>query len=606
MDGTTVLWCGLSSGTPDIVSIPRLIEDNAATLRARYLAWIYELGELRSNGRRLIDHLQLRPGFSYWWMTLFVEKCNYSKSPLITDAIRLFAFTDWAAGRSVDKITLASANRQLAECLRGWCEKSSIQFEWRQLPNTTMPMSWARQVYAALPIPLQALTWLLRYLITRRHLRGAGLQAWKQTEGRITFISYLFNLVPDAAKVGRYESRYWTKLPDALKSDGSKTNWLHLYIEDELLPDAKQAAILIDRFNDAGGGAQNHTTLDSFLGMRVLLQALMDWGRLIWKGKKLNPSVSAPSKESLNLWPLFEKDWRQSMGGITALNNVLSLRLIEAALESLPRQQVGVYLQENQGWEFGLIHAWNAAGHSKLIGTPHSSVRFWDLRYFFDPRCYPRSGNNLLPLPDKIALNGQLAEDTYLQGGYPEKALVEVEALRYLYLDDSCLKPQKNILPSNKEVRLLVLGGYSASNTRLQMRLLAQAASLLPPRTTITVKSHPSCPIRTEEYPSLYMKSTTESIAKVLEECDVAYTSAVTSAAVDAYCSGVPLVSVLDPTSLNLSPLRNYTNVSFVSTPVELACALASASDRTKSVACKSTIFTIDKSLKRWKTLVQV
>jgi surface carbohydrate biosynthesis protein (TIGR04326 family) len=602
---TTVLWRGFSDGaSPDIVSIPQLIEENADAIRASYLAWVYELGELRLQGRRLIDHLQLRPGFSYWWMTLFVEKGNYSKSPQITDAIRLLAFTDWAAGNSIARITLVSANQPLAKCLRGWCKKTGIQFEWQRLHKPVESLSWVRRTYAALPLPLQALVWLVSYLKARWPLRGVGLQSWRQTEGRTTFVSYLFNLVPEAAKVGRYESRYWTQLPDAMLNDCSKTNWLHLYMKDELLPDAHQAANIISRFNDAGRGAQNHVTLDTFLGVRVVLRALKDWGQLVWHGKRLQPLISSAAQDAPDLWPLFVGDWRQSMSGITALSNTLNLSLFEAAMQFLPRQEVGVYLQENQGWEFALIHAWKDAAQGRLIGTPHSSVRFWDLRYFFDPRSYLRDGKTPLPLPDQIALNGQAATDAYLAGSYPVEDLIQVEALRYLYLNDAKVRPIAPVSSSSHRLRLLVLGDYLASQTRLQMRLLAQAATSLPAGTIITVKPHPACPIRAEDYPGLQMTIVTEPIANVLAECDVAYTSAVTSAAVDAYCVGLPVVSVLDPTTLNMSPLRGYDHVFYASTADEVIRRLNSALTAPRADAIRGDLFTVDTTLSRWRQLL--
>lgn len=590
--------------TPGIVSIPRLIELNAVKLRARYLAWVYEQGELRIRGRRLIDHLQLRPGFSYWWMTLFVEKCNYEKSPQITDAIRLLAFTDWAADRFLCKITLVSASQTLAECLRVWCATSGIQFEWQRLPKPVEQLSWVRRAYEALPLSLQALVWLVHYMKVRWPLRGVGLQAWRQTEGRITFVSYLFNLVPDAAKAGRYESRYWTRLPDALLNDGRRSNWLHLYLMDELLPDAHQAANIIRRFNDAGRGAQNHVTLDTFLSLGVVLRALWDWGGLVWQGRRLRPLISSNAKETPDLWPLFAEDWLQSTGGVTALSNALHFHLFEAALTCLPGQQVGVYLQENQGWEFALIYAWQASGQGKLIGAPHSSVRFWDLRYFFDPRSYPRSGNSPLPLPDKIALNGQAATDAYLAGGYPAEDLVQVEALRYLYLNDTNAGPIDNAMSSHKRLRLLVLGDYLASNTRLQLRLLAQAATSLPPGMIITVKPHPACPVRAEDYPDLRLTIVTEPIITLLAECDVAYTSANTAAAVDAYCAGLPVVSVLDPSTLNLSPLRGYVGMYYASTPEELIQAFNSALTSPRADVTRAGLFTIDSRLPRWRQLL--
>jgi hypothetical protein len=35
-----------------------LVEDNADVLKARYLAWIYDLGEKRVDGKRLVDRLE--------------------------------------------------------------------------------------------------------------------------------------------------------------------------------------------------------------------------------------------------------------------------------------------------------------------------------------------------------------------------------------------------------------------------------------------------------------------------------------------------------------------------------------------------------------------
>ena len=72
--------------------MPRLIEENAVELKKQYLKFVYDTGVKKLNGKSVIDHMQLRGGFNYWWMTLIVEKCNYSKSIWINDAIRLLAF----------------------------------------------------------------------------------------------------------------------------------------------------------------------------------------------------------------------------------------------------------------------------------------------------------------------------------------------------------------------------------------------------------------------------------------------------------------------------------------------------------------------------------
>jgi surface carbohydrate biosynthesis protein (TIGR04326 family) len=602
---TPVLWREfLFSVQPDAVSIPALIETNADLLRKRYLAWVYELGETIIKGRRLVEHLELRPGFSYWWMTLFAEKCNFSKSTQINDAIRLMAFDEWATNKSISRVVLSTANQPLVECIRLWCTNLGVVFEWQRITKPIAPLSWVKRIYHAAPHTLQALLWLARYLIDRWPLSGVGLKEWQQTDGRITFFSYLFNLVPDAAIQSRYQSRYWAHLPEALQQEACKTNWLHLYVKDELLPTSKQAADTIRAFNKTGYGEQNHVTLDTFLSFSVVFCTLRDWCQLLWIGIRLRNKLRTEQGDGLNLWPLFELDWRSSMFGQVAIWNLITLSLFDSALGCLPQQPRGVYLQENQGWEFGLIQAWQTAGHNHLIGTPHSTVRFWDLRYFFDPRSYLRTGSLDLPMPNQVSFNGQAVLNAYKNGGYPLDDLVEVEALRYLHLCDTKVEAASATTSKKGTIRVLVLGDYYLSNTQRQMNLLAQAAPSLPAAMIITVKPHPSCPIHVADYPSLCMTVTMEPISKLLAECDVTYTSSVTSAAVDAYCAGVPVVSVLDPNTLNLSPLRGCQWVLFASTPEMLRAALASAAAAQRTRDVRHEFFTLDPELPRWRKLI--
>jgi surface carbohydrate biosynthesis protein (TIGR04326 family) len=136
------------------------------------------------------------------------------------------------------------------------------------------------------------------------------------------------------------------------------------------------------------------------------------------------------------------------------------------------------------------------------------------------------------------------------------------------------------------------------------MNLLVQALPALPAGTVITVKPHPACPIHSIDYPDLSMTVTMEPISKLLAECDVAYTSAVTSAAVDAYCAGVQIVSVLDPNTLNLSPLRGCEGVLFASTPEVLAAALKSAATAPRTLGATQKFFTLDPELPRWRKLI--
>lgn len=604
-----ILWQSYREAAfPDAVSIPVLVEKNANNLRSRYLKLIYDLGEVRVRKTKLYDSLELRPGLSYWWTTLVAEKCNFAKSPFIADVVRLFAFDQWAADfHGIKSMKLISANPELHECLKKWCKAKGIRFECHQLANKTKAIPALKQVFNRLPHTIKAVFWLLKYLIDRWPLRGTGIEDWKKVTTAITFISYLFNLQPKAARVGRFESNYWTELPNVLDKEKIQSSWLHIYVKNSVTPNAKSAAKLLQNFNAHHKGDQIHVALDSFLSIKSVAGAIKDYLNIKRISRLSTYTVSksfvkdSQLMESL-LWPLFKNDWERSFFGIDAISNLLMLNLFEEAFLDLPKQQKGVYLQENQGWEFGMIHAWQANGHGQLTGFPHSTVRFWDLRHFFDPRSYSRK-RTALPMPDFVAVSGDTVKDAYIKGGYPVEDLIEVEALRYHYLSEFGDNLIRSRLSSPKPLKLLVLGDYVSSNTAMQMNYLKGIVEELS-NIELTIKPHPACPIAADDYPELQFKLSNQPLPELLGLCDVAYTSAITSAAVDAYSVGLRVISVLDPASLNLSPLRGIAGVRFVSSAEELGEALLEATLQSDEGGKRVNYFNVDSLLPRWQALL--
>ena len=93
-------WQSYSNGEK-ITSIPRYLEQHSERLRAKYITFIYDLSQSNIAGKRILDHMDKGDGFSFWWMTLIAEKCNWDTSPYIVDAIRLYALEDWVNQRSI-------------------------------------------------------------------------------------------------------------------------------------------------------------------------------------------------------------------------------------------------------------------------------------------------------------------------------------------------------------------------------------------------------------------------------------------------------------------------------------------------------------------------
>ena len=593
-----VYWKSYTNSVSDgIFSIPELVEDNAEHIKAKYLSLIYELGEAKVNGKRLIDHLIIRKNLSYWWMTLFIEKCNFAKSPQINNIIKLMTLEQWLQENKYQKIKLVSANGDLAMSICLLTKKLLIDFEWKKEQNKKSNRSLAKRIFHALPAVIQSPIWLVHYLLSNWPLKGVGVEEWSKTNATSTFVSYLFNLAPEAIKQGQYDSRYWTSLTDLLVDKMHSTNWLHIYVKDELLPSAKKASNLIRQFNSANKGNQVHVTLASFLTIPLIFRTLKDCRKvfnlhnLVRKQLKVNSGY---------LWPLFKNDCQDSMSGIPAISSLLDFNLFEEAMIKLPIQKRGCYLQENIGWEFGFISAWQSAGHQKnLIGFPSSAIIYWDLRRFFDPRSYQRKGLYDLPLPNYVGVNGEVSKNMYLNGGYPQEDLIEVESLRYLYLSHNFHNQYKRERDISKGKVVLVVGDYLKENTYKQLNLLLAALVDVDQPAYYIIKPHPACPVDIINFPGLHAELSSRPIGELMKRSDVVYSSLITSAAIDAYCAGLPIITLLDGETLNVSPLRGSEGVYFVKNPKDLAIAINTS--RVTDSDQRRKYFYLDTDLPRWR-----
>jgi surface carbohydrate biosynthesis protein (TIGR04326 family) len=210
-------------------------------------------------------------------------------------------------------------------------------------------------------------------------------------------------------------------------------------------------------------------------------------------------------------------------------------------------------------------------------------------------------------MPDIVALNGPAAKKAFRIGGYPMEKTTEVEALRYLKfgalpLNRSMLKPSA----TQTKTRILVLGDYSQRHTEVQLQLLLRAMQVpgMRERVSITVKPHISNVIVPGDYPSLDFDVSMAPIVDLLAQCDLAYTSAATSAAVDAYCAGVSVAVFLDPEVLNQSPLRGWSSVYFVASPEDLIDAIGTAETGTRVYGRANLYFNLAQDLHAWKVLL--
>lgn len=601
-DGAVILWRRtLNSCRSNCVSIPSFVEEHAESLKSRYLAWVYELGELRVNGLRLIDHLEVRPGFSYWWMSSIAQKANISADFQVNEAVKVLALDKMAAEHAFSSITLVSSNRRLSECISALCKQRDIRCEWSNIGNIHNKPS-VKAACRMLPPFSRAFVYFFWYLLRMAPILLQRKQMSSHLATDIMFVDVLVHLRNCSLATGNFCSNYWGPLVEKLSAWNITSTWLHHYFRyfGALAP--KGAVELTQRFSSSSRGVQTHSLTEQHLSFASLYKAVRDYLYIRKKFHFLRSEIQASSFEAF-LWPLHVDEWSESLCGKEAFKNCVTLSMVENAVASFPNQKIGVYIQENQPWEMALIYAWKFLRNGPLIGTPHSVVRFWDLRYYFDKRSFSNTGVCELPAPDIVAVNGPVAKKNMLSSGWPADRIREVEALRYSHLSRP-VSENRQIGSDSEAKTVLICGDFRREATFKMLSLVENAEALAPTKNTYIFKPHPALDINISGSSIIKMLTSNDSIADALAKCDLVFASNTTSAAVDAYCLGIRVIQILHDDGLNFSPLRGLPDVTYINSPIELTSELNRPTTNQRKL--NQNYFYLDDALYRWKELFDV
>lgn len=597
-------WEGYHEGVNSI-SLLKYVDLHRDRLRHQYLKWINDFGETVLGNKKVVDLLEIDEGFSYWWMMLFAEK-NPWKQPTIMDAIRLLAFEEILIRHKPANLKLVSSNKKLNETVKRMCEGLNIKFEWQNRSGNSIKKIGFRDIYNIFPYPAKAFFYIVQYLVSRWSIRKVKVLDWSGGKDAIFICSYFFHLDHTYLKQEKFHSKYWEGFHDLIRSKGLQANWLHHYFPHSAIPSPDVAMDRINEFNLQREKQGYHSFLDSFLTWPIVLGVLRNYFKLLLRayGLRRIKDAFSPSDRLFSLWPIMKNDWAKSMYGPLAIENLFFFELFLSAIRQLPHQQKGIYLLENQSWEKPFIYAWRKYGHGKLIGVAHSTVRYWDLRYFFDQGTLRRSEEpNGLPQPDLIALNGKTAIDTYLHMLYPPEKIIECEALRYSSFNNKA--KQKVIIKREGKINVLVLGDYLPLGTIRMLQMLEKSVPLISADIRFTLKPHSNFVIKAEDYPLLNMNVIENPLNEIIHNFEIAYTSNMTSASVDAYLAGLKVFIMLDESELNFSPLYGFElpGVEFIENPLHLAHALQR--EIVPNTGNEPTpFFFLDPTLPKWKKIL--
>jgi surface carbohydrate biosynthesis protein (TIGR04326 family) len=565
--GLIVHWAKRS--VPDgEVSLPLLVDQQDNALRAEYLAWIYTFGEIRFGGRSVREWLAVNDGLTFWWLGNLTEKSPI-KTPWIFDVLKLRALELLYNDSDCREIILYSGNKILHRILARWCLDMGIPFRWVQQPTPLPTVGFVSYWFRRLPHLIQALVMLGGFIWNRwRHIIPA--QPPPQDGQQVMVANYFPNYDADAAKQGIFRSRYWGPLHEILDNGPWTINWMLVYAggdQDSFVDAIKQKAC----FQRQAGGKARYYFPEEFLRVKDLLRAIGLFARVVWRGWRLGSVISCfhlPGSR-INFWPLAKTDWMSSIFGRQAMHSSLGCLMWRRSLESIGSQTWGLYIWENQIWEKIMLSNWRQLQTGKLVGAQHSILCYWDLRNLEDARSHTLS-NFPPPLPDLLAINGNMSKNRLLQVGFPRHRLIEVEAVRFQYFQDMTVGkfavPLLSEDKENEDNTLLIVS--SLSGYRRQFEILSELAKrgALDRFTTILVKPHPLGPLN-DILQELGLRDRVTISYQPLSElwglAAMVYAANHTSTSLEAVCNGLPTIHHLGFDGMNLSHSYDIDGVTF-------------------------------------------
>lgn len=569
----------------DAISVPALVEKKAAYYRTEFLAWTETFSASRVDDKSLYTHLQFEDDLPYWWMTSIGQRFNIHNGSRINDVIKTMAFVDYLEEyKLVPKtITVATEKPLLAKFFRQWAKQKGYEISL---------------IHAQKRPSIKKTTFFLYGLsLFRFVIYGIFSSPNKEKEvPRLVFFDIFTHL-----KAGeRFQSNYWTKLVEYLEKKNVPVLWNHLYYKTKERFSFLSAVRRAKVFNTFGHSNHLHIIAEQNFGLSELKEVYQRYKTLKKKGQYILPKLSSAffcSKREIDLNPLLYDAFKDSLCGKEALKNCFYSVLMQTTVNKIPATAKGVYIQEFQPWEIALVHYWTKTKKQPIIGMPHSTIRYWDLRYFFGPHFFKHNLNAIFP--DTIAVNGDYALERCLENGYPKERLKKVEALRYLYHDKTI---ERNINSSEDNLELLICCDYQLGTSRRLLELVDKAVQLSSKNIKVSIRMHPAFPLPKTLLEQYNVRVNNQELITALQQSDWVVTSNLSAIAVDAFYQGCQVAQLSDGLYFNLSPLKGVVDHLLFTNAQELNTMF----NKHEESKILTSYFSIEQSINGWKEILSI
>ena len=597
-----IFWWNRTDAPAGHVSVPLALEKHLPRIRAELMALVYDLGKVKVSLEEIQTWLKAGDSLSMWWCSLLFEK-HPKMLPGLHAALKLRAFELLCVEESCDRLHLVSADAALRTSLECFCREKGWRFSHSAVgtqQKSAPPQSWKLRMYYALPAFFRAKLRFCHWLwIVKRRLPRAKTP--RPASGTSTIATYFPNIDPKLAQEGRFRSRYWEGLHEALAPEPGEThrvNWLFIMFPSPQYS-LGQCIELVRKFRAAKRDGGSFHYLEEFLGWWDILIAGWRYVRLFINSLLVQSAVRAHfrlSGSQMDFWHYLGAAYVESCRGWRALERCLQRLACIRYVEWCGAQTWTIFPLENCPWERMLTQAVHEAGAGPVYGAQHSTIRIADFRYFDDQRAL-RDAQCRPFQPDRICVNGRGAMDAMLAAGYTPEQLEILEALRYMHLADAA---QAHAVDGEK--RLLLVTSFFADETDAHLAVLAQAAKDgVLEGMRVCIKPHPYLSVEARIARLFPQGGAPEIIDRPVGELlvpgTVVWASNSTTASLEAALRGLPVMVQAAENDFDLCPLQDLPGLAHIRDSADLARALASPS----CLKLPQAYLALDPALPRWR-----
>lgn len=416
-------------------SLDYLLEVNKNIIKKKFLEInkkFYEKNQQKFCNFKYLD-------ISLLEISLVLEK-NPFKSPKIYDCLKLLALEILINKKEIKKVLYCGNSSDIYLSLKEFCNNKKIEFDSKTKFNIkeTLIFHFFYSLY-------------FYFFFILKNFKKTKV---KNFDSKITFFSYFVHFNNTQEK--KYNSLLWGGINNLLKKMRISSNWFHFYVPSNQVQNINIGKKKINLFNE--NNLESHGFINVFISYKNLLYIFYQYLKFfiinifIIKNKK---DIFSNSISKTNFYYFMKKDFDRSFFGDVMIYNLLNILSIDQILKKIPKQKIGFYLIENQGWELCLIKLWRKYNHSRLVGCINSTIRFWDLRYFKNKEQFHNNKNN----PDFYFFNSKYFRNIAIKNYYPDFKCKLVEGVRYNHLiKNKKDKKNNNSKKSNNIEKILLVG----------------------------------------------------------------------------------------------------------------------------------------------------